>query len=60
MRDTAAGIRDVHCLLQQWFVEQIIDVLAASRKELWIFFSKYPVTKNASTHQIPPGLCPLM
>ena len=60
MRNTAACISHVYCVVQQRFVEKIVDVLAASGEELWVFFTKYPVTKNASAHQIPPGLWPLM
>jgi hypothetical protein len=50
----------VHGIFQQWFVKKIVDVLAAGGEELRVFFTKNPVTKNASAHQIPPGSWPLM
>ena len=60
MRDTAARIGDVYRVVQQRLVKKVVDVHAARSEKLWIFFTKDPVTKNASAHQIPPGLWPLM
>jgi len=34
------------------FFKQVVDIFAASRQELWIFFAKNSCTKNAATGHV--------
>jgi hypothetical protein len=37
---------------EAFFFKQIVDVLAARRQELWIFFAKNSCAKNAATGHV--------
>ena len=50
MSNTAAHIGDMQCTDKRRFGEQVVDIDATCGEEFWIFFTKDPVTKNASAH----------
>jgi hypothetical protein len=41
------------CVVQQRFVQQVVDIFATYGEELGIFFTKNPIAQNASAHDFP-------